>query len=221
MHILIHTQYFPPEVGAPQARLSELGLHLREQGFDVTILTAMPNYPLGRIYPGYGGLFSREHWNDIPVIRCWIHPTQKVSLLPRLVAYFSFVLSSLVTGIFVIRKVDILLTESPPLFLALSGYILSKLKNANWIFNVSDLWPLSAVELGVVRPNSLGHHIGAWLEAFSYRNAWLVTGQSKEILVDIHKRFPEVHTYLLSNGVDTKLFYPMEAVNEEQPVWGD
>ena len=221
MHILIHSQYFPPEIGAPQARLSELGLHLRQQGFEVTILTAMPNYPLGKLYPGYRGLMRRERWNDIPVIRCWIRPTLKVTLVPRLVAYFSFVLSSLIIGLFTVKRIDIVLTESPPLFLAISGYILSRIKRARWIFNVSDLWPLSAVELGIIRPESMGHRIGRWLEAFSYRNAWLVTGQSREILADIRKRFPETPVYHLSNGVDTKMFRPMEAINEEQPVLGE
>lgn len=214
MHILIHTQYFPPEIGAPQTRLSELALHLREHGYEVTILTAMPNYPRGKIYTGYGGLVSRESWNNIPVIRCWIRPTLQVTLLPRLLAYFSFVFSSLIIGIFTIRKIEIVLTESPPLFLALSSYLLSRFKRARWIFNVSDLWPLSALELGVIRPNSLGHRIGKWLEAFSYQKAWLVTGQSKEILSNIQTRFPEVQTYHLSNGVDTQLFQPLEAADD-------
>jgi colanic acid biosynthesis glycosyl transferase WcaI len=220
MHLLIHTQYFPPEIGAPQARLSELGLHLRQQGFEVTILTAMPNYPLGKLYPGYRGLFRRETWNDIPVLRCWILPTLKVTLLPRLIAYFSFVISSLIVGLFTLKRFDIVLTESPPLFLAISGYLLSRIKNARWVFNVSDLWPLSALELGVIRPNSLGHRIGKWLEAFSYRKAWLITGQSNDILADIQKRFPHVRTYHLSNGVDTASFHPVESINE-QAVWAE
>lgn len=215
MHILIHTQYFPPEIGAPQARLSELGLHLREQGFEVTILTAMPNYPLGKLYPGYWGLFRRETWNDIPVLRSWILPTLKVTLLPRLVAYFSFVISSLIVGMLTLKKFDLVLTESPPLFLAISGYLLSRLKKARWVFNVSDLWPLSALELGIIRPNSLGHRIGNWLEALSYQKAWLITGQSNDILTDIQNRFPNVRTYHLSNGVDTTSFHPVEAINEQ------
>jgi glycosyltransferase involved in cell wall biosynthesis len=221
MHLVIHTQYYPPEIGAPQARLSELGLHLREQGFEVTVLTALPSYPLGKMYPGYGGLLRLENWKDIPVIRCWIHPTQKVELMPRLLAYFSFVFSSLIVGMFIIRKFDIILTESPPLFLAISGYILCRLKGARWIFNVSDLWPSSALELGVIRPSSFGHRIGIWLEAFAYRKAWLVTGQSKEILADIRKRFPEVRTYHLSNGVDTQMFHPQEVINEDPRIWED
>jgi glycosyltransferase involved in cell wall biosynthesis len=94
------------------------------------------------------------------------------------------------------------------LFLGISGYILSRLKRARWIFNVSDLWPESAVHLGVVGE---GRSLKlAWaLEAFCYRKAWLVTGQSREILENIRRRFPQVPTYHLSGGVDTTLFSPL------------
>jgi glycosyltransferase involved in cell wall biosynthesis len=104
-------------------------------------------------------------------------------------------------------QVDYLLTESPPLFLGMSGYLLSRLKRARWIFNVSDLWPESAVQLGLI---SEGWGLSAaWaLEAFCYRKAWLVTGQSREILENIRERFPTTPTWHLSNGVDTDLFQP-------------
>ena len=57
MNLVILTQYYPPEIGAPQARLSELALRFKKRGHRVTVLTAMPNYPLGTIHKGYGGLF--------------------------------------------------------------------------------------------------------------------------------------------------------------------
>lgn len=82
-----------------------------------------------------------------------------------------------------------------------------------WIFNVSDLWPESAVRLGVIR-KGFGLSVAEWLEAFCYRKAWLVTGQSKEILQSIKERFPEVDTYHLANGVDTSVFCPACRSNE-------
>jgi hypothetical protein len=53
LKLLILTQYFPPEMGAPQARLSELGEQLIELGWEVEALTALPNYPTGRVFPPY------------------------------------------------------------------------------------------------------------------------------------------------------------------------
>lgn len=206
MKIIILTQYYPPEIGAPQRRLSELAEKMVSAGHDVTVLTAMPNYPRGKIYDGYGGLVSRETINGVRVIRTAIYPTQKASFLHRLTNYFSFVISSAAIGTFLLRKADYLLVESPPLFLGLSGIWLSWVKRARFIFNVSDLWPESAVQLGLVRVNSRIHHLSLWLEKLCYKRAWLISGQSRGILSDIESRFPDRTTFRLSNGVDINKF---------------
>lgn len=209
MRILIHTQYYPPEIGAPQNRLFELVRELTQLGHNVSVLTAMPNYPTGRIFSGYGGLFRREEIDGVPIYRTYIFPTQKSNLVPRLFNYFSFVLSSFLAGLFLPRY-DIIFTESPPLFLGISGYLLSRIKHAKWIFNIADLWPSSAVELGVIHQGSIPHRISQSLEAYFYRHAWLVTGQSKTILKDITSRYKETKTYYLSNGVQLDR-YPIRA----------
>jgi len=204
---LIQTQYYPPEMGAPQARLSELAIGLKKRGFDIQVLTAMPNYPTGRLFSGYRGFRKKETLEGIPVIRTWIYPTKNLGFLSRLINYLSFIFSSLTLGIWGLGKIDYLFTESPPLFLGINGYLLSRIKNAKWIFNVSDLWPESAVRLGVIKHGFL-LKLANWLEAFCYRKAFLVTGQSESIKHNIDNRFPNVNTYHLSNGVDIKKFGP-------------
>lgn len=208
MHIILHTQYYPPEVGAPPTRLHELALGLMAKGHRVTVLTAMPNYPQGRIQQGYGGWFSRENVDGVDVIRAAIYPSQTASMLPRLGSYFSFVVSSLLVGLWQLPRADYLMTESPPLFLGISGWLLSVFKKASWIFNVSDLWPESAVQLGVIGRNSWAARCGRELEAFLYRRAWLVSAQSRTIIENIILRFPSLRTYHFPNGVDTNLFSP-------------
>lgn len=215
MRLAIHTQYYPPETGAPQARLSELAARFVARGHQVFVLTAMPNYPMGRVYEGYGGLLRREKLAGTRLIRTYIYPSKSVSMLPRLWNYFSFVCSSLGLGAFTLPEVDYLLTESPPLFLGIAGYGLSRLKRARWIFNVSDLWPESAVHLGVVKEGP-ALRLSYALEAFCYRKAWLVTGQSRGILSNIERRFPEVPCQLLTNGVDPDLFRPDLEPRREQ-----
>ncbi len=205
MHICILTQYYLPEIGAPQARLSELANYFIKNGHKVTVLTAMPNYPTGKVFPDYGGFFKAESINGVKVIRGYVFPSKSLKMIPRLWNYFSFVISSIIIGLFKLPKCDALITESPPLFLGISGYILSKIKNAKWIFNVSDLWPESAVQLGVVE-KGLSLNMALALEKFCYNKAKLVTGQSREIIGDINERFPEVRTYRLSNGVNVDLF---------------
>ena len=208
MNLVILTQYYPPEIGAPQARLSELAAQFVERGHKVTVLTAMPNYPEGRIHEGYGGLMRRESQDGVDVIRTFIYPTQKADFVRRLTNYFSFAFSSALIGSFRLPRADYLLVESPPLFLGISAFWLSRLKKSRMIFNVSDLWPESAARLGVLDPQSLAYRLSERLEAFFYRHAWLTTGQSKTILSSIVGRFPSCPVFHLSNGVDSQKFSP-------------
>jgi colanic acid biosynthesis glycosyl transferase WcaI len=208
MKLIILTQYFPPEVGAPQARLSELAANFVRRGHEVTVLTAMPNYPVGKIHEGYGGPIQREDQDGVRIIRAFIYPTQSAAIVRRLANYFSFVVSSSVLGSLLLPRADYLLVESPPLFLGLAGIWLAWLKRARLVFNVSDLWPESVVQLGLLRRNSFAHRLAAKLEAFCYRRAWLVTGQSKSILAGISKGFPGCRVFHLSNGVNTQSFRP-------------
>lgn len=213
MHIVIQTQYYPPEIGAPQIRLVEMTQRFVQSGHRVTVLTAMPNYPTGQIQPGYGGICRHEQRDGAKILRTFIYPTQKADPLHRLCNYFSFVLSSMIFGAF-LPKPDYWFVQSPPLFLGISGWWLSRLKNTKLIFNVSDLWPESAVQVGMLRRGSMTHRYSEKLEKFLYEQAWLISGQSKTILADIEARFPGRPTYHLSNGVDPSRFGPHFATRE-------
>jgi len=206
MKLAILTQYYPPEVGAPQARLSEIAAHFAKKGHKVTVLTAMPNYPSGKIHPGYGGALRRDEQNGVKVIRTFVYPTQRAAFLPRLTNYFSFVLSSSIAGSLLLEQPDYLLVESPPLFLGLAGVLLSRLKRARLIFNVSDLWPESAIRMGILKEGGWPSQLSTRLERFCYQHAWLITGQSKSIIANIAERFPACPTFHLSNGVDVDRF---------------
>ena len=194
MKLAILTQYYPPEVGAPQSRLLALAREFVRRGHQVSVLTAMPNYPTGTLHRGYRRMFLREERDGVRVIRTFIWPTQQTGLVPRLASYFSFVLSAALFGSIYLDAPDYILVESPPLFLGLTGVLLSRLKRARMVFNVSDLWPESAVRLGLLRPGSAAYRLGASLERFCYRHAWLVTGQSAEIVSDIRARFARCNT---------------------------
>ena len=90
MKLLILTQYFPPEVGAPQNRLFELAVRLKRIGVDVSVLTAMPNYPQMKIYDGYEGKdYLYEEIEGIPVHRASIYLPKSKSIIQRLLNYFS------------------------------------------------------------------------------------------------------------------------------------
>jgi colanic acid biosynthesis glycosyl transferase WcaI len=220
MRLILLTQYYPPEIGAPQRRLSELAARFAQRGHEVFVLTAMPNYPKGKIYPGYGGFCRKEKVNGVTIVRAFIYPTQRADYLHRLANYFSFVLSAFLVGLFSLPRADYLLVESPPLFLGMTGVLLSFFKRAKMIFNVSDLWPESAVRLGMLSSDGMAFRASSWLEGFCYRRAWLVSGQSHSILADIVRRFPGLRTHRLSNGVDTGMFSPQRRTDRARETLG-
>lgn len=206
MKILFLTQYFPPEVGAPQNRLYDLAIRLQNKGADVTVLTAMPNYPRMVLMENYKGKFYFfENLNSLKVHRAYIFVKKSRSLFVRLLNYFSFVFTSIIIGIFKIDKQDYIFCESPPLFLGISALILTKIKKAKLIFNVSDLWPESAEKLGLVS-NKFLLNISTILEEYLYNKSQLIAGQTQGIIKNISTRFPVKTIYWLKNGIDTKLF---------------
>lgn len=206
MKLLILTQYFPPEVGAPQNRLYELAVRLQQKGIEVSVLTAMPNYPQMQVYDGYQGKwYTREMMNGLTVHRSWIYTTKSKGIFKRLLNYFSFVASSFFVGCFKLGKADFILCESPPLFLGKTAFLLKKIKGAKLLFNVSDLWPESAERLGLVT-NSFFLKMSTWLEEFLYRHSDLISGQTQGIVKNILQRFPEKKIYWLPNGVDLNYY---------------
>lgn len=202
MKLVILTQYFPPEVGAPQNRLYELAVRLQKKGVEVTILTAMPNYPAMQIHADYKGKwYKKENVEGLTIHRSWIYVTKSKGVVKRLMNYFSFVITSFWVGLFKLPKHDFLLVESPPLFLGKTAYALSRLHGSKMIFNVSDLWPESAEKLGIVT-NKTFLKAATLLEEFLYQRAALVTGQTQGICSNIQNRFPKKQVYWLPNGVD-------------------
>jgi glycosyltransferase involved in cell wall biosynthesis len=206
MRVIILSQYFPPEIGAPQNRLYELAVRLKDKGIDIQILTAMPNYPKMEIMDDYKGrYYCIENMNNLEVHRSYIFVSKSKSIFFRLINYFSFVFSSLLIGAIKLKKADVLICESPPLFLGISGWILAKIKGAKFIFNVSDLWPESAEKLGLVT-NKFFLNMATVLEEFCYRKSTIITGQTQGICNEIKSRFPNKRVYWLPNGVDEKFF---------------
>jgi colanic acid biosynthesis glycosyl transferase WcaI len=207
--VLILSQYYVPESGAPQNRWHGLATRLVQLWHDVKVLTAMPNYPAGRIYSGYRGNVScHERIGPVNVYRTWLYATPSRSLSRRMLNYLSFGMMALLVGFLRVRDVDLLIFESPPLFLGPFAKALAVLKRAKCVMNVSDLWPASAVALGLVSREGLATRMAERLEMWLYRHSDAITGQTKGIVDDIAERVPEVPVHLFPNGVDLDMFSP-------------
>ncbi|HEX8731944.1 MAG TPA: glycosyltransferase family 4 protein [Ktedonobacterales bacterium] len=208
--ILFVTPYFPPEVGAPQARISETALRLVRRGHAVTILTTLPNYPKGTVFPGYErGQRRREDWNGVRVIRVWSYISPNKGFLRRILSQLSFGLTAPFLAAGKLGRPDVIIVESPPLFDAFAGRALSFLTRRPFIFIVSDIWPGSAVQLGVLRNKAL-IWLAERLEWSTYQRAtlvWAVTEGIRKALVA--RGLPERKVFRLTNGVDTEKFKPI------------
>jgi glycosyltransferase involved in cell wall biosynthesis len=207
MKILILTQYYPPESGAPQARLSDLARRLQAMGYSIQVLTAMPNYPGDAIYSDYREKrFVREVIEGILVDRVKLYVPHHKNFIKRLVNYFSFSFNALWYGLGKLPRSDFLLVESPPLFLIPTAIFLAKKLKTRLIINISDLWPQSAVELGMIKPEGIIHKLSCFLEEWCYKHADLITGQTEGIIGNIKNRFPNKKVKLFPNGIDLEKF---------------
>ncbi|MBI2478843.1 MAG: glycosyltransferase family 4 protein [Planctomycetia bacterium] len=204
------TQYFPPEMGAPQARLSELAERLVDLEWDIEVLTALPNYPTGAVFDGYDRQRPcKERVGRLQTIRVPLY-TAKTGFTKRLRCYFSFVQSAKRHGIKLCQRPDLLFVESPPLFIGYAARYLARRWRCPYVLNVSDLWPASAVRMGVVRPG-VATRLAERLELRMYREAVGVTGQSQEIIDSIQKRCVSTSVAVITNGVDVNRFGPQFA----------
>lgn len=200
------TQYFAPETGAPQNRLWEAAKGLQRKDWEVTVITALPNYPTGKIYKEYRGkLYHQENQEGLEVWRYWLYPSNSPKTLDRIFSMVSFSVSSLFS-LFRLRKnrPDILIVESPPLTLGLTGLALSKLFGFKFIMNISDIWPLTAFELGSISKGRLYSMLERF-EKYLYDHADACLGQSQQI-VDHIQNVSSVKTHLFRNGVDFRRF---------------
>lgn len=211
-HVVLLTHYFPPEVGAPQTRLYELAVRTAAAGNRVTVVTGMPNYPTGVIAPGYGGRArSIEHMDGLEVIRTWVYATPNRGFVKRLANHLSFCLSSLL-ALPRLRDVDLVFVESPPLFLGMTAWVYRAVTGAPYVFNVSDIWPQSAVELGALRQRPL-IWLAERLELASYRAAARVSVVTEGIRERLEARgVPAAKLFVLTNGVDADFYRPAPKV---------
>lgn len=210
--ILILTHYFPPEIGAPQARLSEMANHWAIRGHRVTVLTCFPNHPTGQVPEKYKELYQQkrmcqESMGALAVYRCWAYATPNKGFTKKLMGHLSFMVTAVIQGRKVAKQQDVILVSSPTFFSVISAFILSKLYSVPYIFEVRDLWPAIFVELGVLK-NRYVISLLEKLEMYLYRKSAAVvtvTDKFSEMIVARGIAKEKVHT--IKNGVDLEKYY--------------
>ncbi|MFL6445430.1 MAG: glycosyltransferase family 4 protein [Candidatus Sulfotelmatobacter sp.] len=213
MNLLYISQYFPPEMGAPSARGSELARHWAHAGHQVSVLTGFPNHPTGVVPAEWRSRLRRLTYHEkvgpVDVYRTWLWPLPNRKAHERMRNYASFCLSAALRGMTIPRP-DVIIASSPQLLVGLSGWWLAFTRQIPFVFEVRDLWPESLAAVGVGGENSLLHHALAAIAGFLYRSAdriVVVTPAFKDYL--IHRwRVPAAKIEVVENGVETDLFVP-------------
>lgn len=186
MKILVVSFYYAPEMGAAPSRITNMAEGLVTEGCDVDILTCLPNYPKGKIFDGYrGSLYKKENINNVRIYRYWTYSTVSKSSLARLMGMLFFAIDIWIFGLkfWKVLRYDRVIIQSPPIMVAYSAMMLFRcLCRRITILNVSDLWPLSAIELGAVKKGTLYYKVLLHMERFLYRNASAYQGQAQEII---------------------------------------
>ncbi len=216
VRILFVSHYFHPEVGASQTRILEVARLLRLRGHEVTVLTGMPNYPDGIIPEPYRGSWRMvEQFDGIRIVRTAVFPAANSGFAKRLLNHTSFALSSF-TGLRAVGQTDVVVAETPPLFTAASAVRIARLLRARLLLNVADLWPESAVQLGMLK-NRAAIRTAEWMERFAYACADVVTVPTPGMRSILHARgYGEDKVKLLPNAVDTERFSPSPRTTSEQ-----
>ncbi len=181
--ITLFCSSFPPETGAAPGRMYHLAIMLQQNGFEVQVIAAMPNYPSGKIFSEYRGKFlHKEIVDGIPVTRIWLIPTHSSNKIKRTISLLSYTFSMLTLGRKELLKIkpDLVILSSPPFVTGYIGGLIAKSTKAKILLNVSDLWPKTPFDLGFIRKGKLLNFLQN-RELKMYQNANALSVQSNPI----------------------------------------
>ena len=214
MRILLVTHYFPPETGAPQARLSALAAAWAADGDAVTVLTGMPNHPTGVLPPQYrGAIRRRERRDGYRVLRTWLYATPNEGVARKSLGHLSFMISSVLLGFRACGRADVVVVSSPTFFSIGAAWALAKLKRARLVVEIRDLWPAIFVELGVLTNRRLISLLER-LELAAYAAADEVVVVSEGFRANLISRgVPPGRVHTIRNGVTLGDFDPEVAAD--------
>jgi len=219
--ILILTQYFPPEFGAAATRNSEHARFWAEAGHAVEVCTGMPNYPAGVVHEAYRGKwYVREEKDGYVVHRAWIYATPNRAVWRRALASLTFLVSGLICGVCKCRRPDVVIASSGPFFVGPLGWLLSVIKRAAFVFEVRDLLPQQAIDVGMIR-NPLAIALLKSIEAFLYRRAKRIVAVAPASAKALADRGFDANTIVtIENGIRSDFFVPAPRENDIRAQYG-
>jgi glycosyltransferase involved in cell wall biosynthesis len=225
VRILYLSQYFPPEMGAPAARVYELAREWVRRGHAVTVLTAFAHHPTGVKAPADRGVITRrESVDGIDVVRTYVYAAANKGTAKRMASYASFMLSAAVIGPWRVRRPDVVIGTSPQLLCGVAGYALARVLRVPFVFEVRDLWPESILAVEAMREGWFVRALKG-VARFLYTHAARIVTVGDGYRRGIHTRYgiPVENMDVIRNGIDTSLFVPGPRDNavRSEYGWGD
>jgi glycosyltransferase involved in cell wall biosynthesis len=210
--LLYLTQYYPPEIGAGAVRSNIMSKYLADDGWEVDVVCERPNYPTGILDEKYKKEWCyEEKVNDnLSVHRIWAIANQRRNILEQMLFFVSFMISSFFYVLANPKKYDVVYVTSPPIFAAISGFVLSKIIGSKFVFEVRDIWPDSAVNQIDLESESFFIRFGRGIENWLYHKADLIVPVTSAAESIIKRRSNGTPTSVIPNGVDTALFQKMK-----------
>jgi colanic acid biosynthesis glycosyl transferase WcaI len=214
--ILILTQWYPPEPGLLQQELAQT---LMTHGHQVTVLTGFPNFPYGKLYPGYKiKLKQKETIAGVSVVRVPLYPEHSRSGIKRALNYMSFAISAAVLGYIYTGKPDVMFVYHPPLTVGIPAYVLSRLWGIPFVYQIQDMWPETLGATGMLNNSTILKFIGSFAK-WIYKKAAAVCVISPGFRENLLKKcVPDNKIHVISNWVDPDAYYiadPDPALAEE------
>ena len=207
MKILLLNQAFvsPDEPG--HTRHFELAQYLRANGHELVIVASDLNYQTGQRTVVRKGLFAEQVIDGVRILRAYIYPALHRSYFWRVISFLSFMFSSVWTAL-TVRDADLILGTTPPIFQALSAWVVALIRRKPFLLEVRDLWPEFGVSMGVLK-NPVVIALARWLEKFLYARATHILVNSpayKEYMLG--RGVPESKVTYIPYGTDVDMFNP-------------
>ena len=198
--VLLITQWFDPE---PTFKGLLFARELVKQGFDVEVLTGFPNYPGGKVYPGYRiRPIQRERIDGVDVTRVALYPSHNQSAIGRVANYVSFALSVIIYGVLRARRPDVIYAYHPPLTVGIAAAVIKAVRRVPVLYDIQDLWPDTLRVTGMIGNPRVLNIVGAvcrWVYRRMDRIAVLSPG-FKRILIE--RGVPEEKLDVIYNWAD-------------------
>jgi len=207
MHILLIHQSFAALDEPGGTRHYELARHLASLGHQVTVIASPVSYLTGKTRSGRVAWFDRQDEQGVSIYRTYTYAALHRSFIHRVFSFLSFMFSSFWVGLS-IRHVDVVWGTSPPIFQGITAWSLARLKRVPFLFEVRDLWPAFAIQVGILQ-HPLLIKASEWLERFLYRRADRLVVNSPGFIEHVRARGAR-DVEVIANGADPRMFHPQD-----------